>query len=243
MTFRLDASEPDVPLVPLSPNWFSGVSAVEVTSPEASKIVNDPQARAKALQALRIAIPSETYDPELSVGPELDGDDADCDKGQWCELFTRTAQTWPMFCLRLRLLVSRECGFDSSVCFCGLFCASHSCAPSPTAIGQNRPHEKIYLVCKAGAGLAASTFHARLLASLKQKKSLHEPRDESITRLPQSALAGRVASCPKVRYAIRKRRCRQRYHTQKSYNGQTHVTEDCKGQAKATVTVTRMTKN
>jgi len=150
IAFRLDANEPDAPLSVFSPAWFSGVSAVEVTGTVASRIVNDPSARAKAMQALRFAIPSETFDPDLTVGPELDGDATDCDKDRW------------------------ECGFDSSACFCGLFAATHSRAPTPTAVGQNRSHERVYLVVKAGAGLAAATFHARLLASLKQHKSLHD---------------------------------------------------------------------
>jgi len=150
VVFRLAGAESNAPIDIFSPNWFSGVSAIKLDTSKVRKILDDPQARAAALARLRDAIPSEMADTNITVGPELDCDDADRDKRDWVA------------------------GFDSPSCFVGLFLAEHSCAPDPTRRGLNRIHQAAWLVCKAGAGLAGATFHQRLVASLRKGATLEE---------------------------------------------------------------------
>ena len=93
---------------------------------------------------------SEMANSELRVEPKLDGDESDRDKDEWVA------------------------GFDSTSSFVGLFLAEHSMAPEPGRRGMHRIHQECYLVCKAGAGLAGATFHARLTAALRRGLSLEE---------------------------------------------------------------------
>lgn len=153
VTFRLDAREKDVPVQILSPDWGAGASAVRVEGHWANKLMSDPNARHAAMKKLREAIPSETFDSDLQVGPALDGDESDRDKAEW------------------------QAGFDGPGCFVGLFCAEHSRAPDPTKAGMNRCHQTTYLVCKAGAGQAGAIFHSRLVASLRTGVSLSDALD------------------------------------------------------------------
>jgi hypothetical protein len=150
VVFRFAGSEPHVPIDVFSPNWFSGVSGIKLDTRKVRKILDDPAARAAALVRLREAIPSEMADTNVTVGPELDCDDADRDKRDWTP------------------------GFDSSACFVGLFLAEHSCAPDQSRKGLNRIHQEAWLMCKAGAGLAASTFHTRLIGALRKGISLED---------------------------------------------------------------------
>jgi len=150
VVFRLAGAEPHVPIDILRPDWWSGVSAVKLDTAKVRRIIDDPEARAVALARVREAIPSEMADTSITVGPELDCDDADRDKRDW------------------------TAGFDSPSCFVGLFLAEHSCAPDPTRRGMNRIHQTAWLVCKAGAGLAGATFHQRLVASLRKGATLEE---------------------------------------------------------------------
>jgi hypothetical protein len=153
IVFRLAGNEADVPISIFNPSWFSGVSAVKVSGSFVNKILNDPAARAAALARLKDAIPSETADSSLHVGPALDCDETDHDKTEW------------------------TAGFDSPSCFVGLFSADHSTAPDPTKRGMNRTHQTTYLVCKAGSGIAGATFHARLIAALKKGGTLENCLD------------------------------------------------------------------
>ncbi|MAT09512.1 MAG: hypothetical protein CMM02_00760 [Rhodopirellula sp.] len=155
VVFRLAGAEPSAPIDIFSERWFSGISAIRIdtSKPDGARlraIIQDPRSRAAALQKLRDAIPSEMANSELQVGPKLDGDESDRDKDEWVA------------------------GLDSTSSFVGLFLAEHSMAPEPGRRGMHRIHQECYLVCKAGAGLAGATFHARLTAALRRGLSLEE---------------------------------------------------------------------
>lgn len=155
VVFRLAGDEPNVPIDIFSQSWFSGVSAIRIDAfkPAGARlraVLADPEARAEALAKLREAIPSETADSDLQVGPKLDCDESDRDTDEW------------------------TAGFDSASAFVGLFLAEHSMAPEPGRRGMHRIHQECYLVCKAGAGLAGSTFHARLTAALRRGATLED---------------------------------------------------------------------
>lgn len=133
-----------------SPNWFSGVSGVEIPTREAEMLLRDPVKRESALKALADSIPTEFGDEDITVGPELDCDEHDRDLKDW------------------------HAGFDSPGCCVGLYSASQYKNPDPSKTGISRPHKIYYLLCKAGAGIAAQTFHSRMSASLKKGFSLEE---------------------------------------------------------------------
>lgn len=56
----------------------------------------------------------------------------------------------------------------------GLYSAQQSRSPDPTLDGMHRAHHVYYLVCKAGGGIAAQTFHARLASALGKGTSLDD---------------------------------------------------------------------
>ena len=158
-----------------SPNWFSGVSAVQVPKEVAESLVSDPKNRKAALQRLVAAIPSETDSSDIQVGPGLDGDEHDRDLASWVA------------------------GFDGSGCCVGLYSAQQSCAPETNTAGMNRPHSTYFLVCKAGGGYAAQTFHSRLAASLSSGLSLDDclksetsPGAQALRRVGQAAQRNRA---------------------------------------------------
>ena len=109
-----------------------------------------PAHRKKCLQKLRDLIESQTADPDLVVGPHLDGDENDRDLSEW------------------------TAGFDGPACFVGLYSAEHSCAPEQCLRGRDRCHSTSFLVVKAGAGQAADQFHSRFMTALKAGASLSE---------------------------------------------------------------------
>ena len=150
VVFRLDATEKDVPQTVFSPAWGAGVSAIKVHGVWVDRILADPQHRQKCLAKLRSLIGSQTADPNLNVGPHIDGDENDRDVAEW------------------------TAGFDGPACFVGLYSAEHSCAPAQTLRGRDRCHSTSFLVVKAGAGQAADQFHARFMAALKTGGSLSE---------------------------------------------------------------------
>lgn len=150
VAFRLCGNTPKVPVDTLNAKLFTGISAIDVTGKVEPELLRDPARHASALQALKHAIPSQEHDPNLETGPCLLGDASDCDVEAW------------------------TAGFDTSSCFCGLFTAQHSCAPGAGMRGQNRVHEKMYLVVKAGGGIASATFQSRLVAALKGGATLRE---------------------------------------------------------------------
>lgn len=133
-----------------STNWFGGVSVVKVDEASAEGLLRNPAKRAAAMKKLAEKVPSEMASSDLTVGPELDGDDTDRDVKGW------------------------TAGFDSGSCCVGLYSARHSKGPSTGSVGMNRSYAEFYLVAKAGGGVAAQTFHSRLEAALNAGKSLDE---------------------------------------------------------------------
>lgn len=133
-----------------SPNWFAGVSVVKVDEEAAEALLRNPAKRAAAMKKLADKIPSEMHSSDVTVGPELDGDETDRDINGWVA------------------------GFDSGSCCVGLYSARHSRGPATGSVGMNRSYAEFYLVCKAGGGVAAQTFHSRLEASLNAGRSLDE---------------------------------------------------------------------
>ena len=150
IVFRFDATTKDVPTTAFSPAWGMGVSAIKVSGVWVDRILADSQHRQKCLQKLRALIQSQTADPDVVVGPHLDGDENDRDLKEW------------------------TAGFDGPACFVGLYSAEHSCAPDACLRGRDRCHSTNYLVVKAGAGQAADQFHSRFMTVLKQGHSLSD---------------------------------------------------------------------
>lgn len=150
VVLRLSGCDTDVNTDIFSPAWFTGVSAVVVPKEVAEPLMRDAPKRKEALKKLAANIASEMADSEIQVGPKLDGDENDRDVEGWV------------------------CGFDSSSCCVGLYSARQSRAPEAGLTGMNRAHNAYYLVCKAGGGVAAQTFHSRLMTSLKAGKTLDE---------------------------------------------------------------------
>ena len=150
VVFKLASEEQDVPSDIFSSRFFDGVTAVKLDDRDVEPLLKDPERRAAALQKLADEIPSEMTSSDINIGPDLDGDDADRDTCDW------------------------TAGFDSPACCVGLYCSEHSRAPEPGLAGNNRVHRLSFLVCRAGAGIAASTFHSRLLGALKKGKTLEQ---------------------------------------------------------------------
>lgn len=153
-TFRLSGDAPGLNASVFSPDWFSGLSIVqlkEVDGAKVEKAMANETTRAEMLKRLVNAIPSEIADPNLQVGPPLDCDDLERDN---------EGTDW-------------QFGLDTASSFVGLFAAEHSHAPEVGKLGMNRVHREYFLVCKAGAGVAASTFHSRLIAAASKGASLN----------------------------------------------------------------------
>lgn len=168
---RLNGAEPYVSTDIFSPNWFCGVSVVEIPNEKAEPLLSNEGRRRALLNTLSRAIPSEMQDSQLQVGPSLDGDDQDRDIEKW------------------------TAGFDSPGSCCGLYSALQSRAPEVTHTGMSRVHSSYYLVCKAGAGVAGQTFHARLTAALNQGATLDECLSEDGS--PGARALRRVANAAK----------------------------------------------
>ena len=161
VAMKLSGTEPELTAELFSPNWFSGVSAVAVPTEIAEPLIKDPRKRAATLTKLRDAISSEMEGADVQVGPELDGDEHDRDTAQW------------------------TAGFDSPGCCVGLYSAQQSRAPDASVQGMHRIHNTYFLVCKAGGGAAAQTFHSRLTAALGQGQSLDEALKQGESPGPQ----------------------------------------------------------
>jgi hypothetical protein len=162
VVMRLNGTEHDLRADVFTPNWFMGVSAVQVGTQEAEALLSDPARRCAALRALAEAIPSEMASSEVQVGPELDGEATDADSNPW------------------------QFGFDSPSCCVGLYAAEETRAPRAGVQGMDRVHKTYYLVCKAGGGVAAQTFHARLTAALSKGASLDEALEQGTEPGPQA---------------------------------------------------------
>tara|TARA_B100001109_G_scaffold243222_1_gene228860 strand:- start:32743 stop:34053 length:1311 start_codon:yes stop_codon:yes gene_type:complete len=154
VVMRICGSEPGLQPEVFSANWFGGVSLVQVPNHKAEVLLSDRRARREALAKLKDAVPSEMADSQLQVGPELSCDEQDRDCADWVA------------------------GFDGPSCCVGLYSALQSRSPDSTDSGMSRVHRSYYLACKAGAGMAAQTFHARLASALKGGATLDEALSE-----------------------------------------------------------------
>ena len=150
VAMKLSGTEPELSTDLFSPNWFSGVSAVQIPMEIAEPLIKDPRKRAAALAKIVASVPSEMEGADVQVGPDLDGDEHDRDTAAW------------------------QAGFDSPGCCVGLYSAQQSRAPDSSVQGMHRIHNTYFLVCKAGGGAAAQTFHSRLVAALGTGQSLDE---------------------------------------------------------------------
>jgi hypothetical protein len=132
-----------------SSDWGGGVSIIEVPTDIAEPLLADSKRRNAALKKLR-EIPSELADADISIGPGLEGDEDDRDLAGW------------------------KAGLDAASACVGLYSAKQMRAPEPSMSGFSRAHSVYFLVCRAGGGLAAQTFHSRLTTALRGGKSLDE---------------------------------------------------------------------
>ena len=133
-----------------SERWYDGVAAVPVDGARAARLLETPEARTRALATLCAAIPSELADAELCVGPPLD-----------CSAQERDTEGW-------------TAGFDHPACSVGLYAAEQRRSADPSVAGLERPHRQFFLVCRAGGGVAATTFHSRLTEQLRAGRTLNE---------------------------------------------------------------------
>lgn len=173
--FRLSGDAPSVPANLFSPDWCHGVSGVVLNSEAAARLnALAPNVLQARVEALAKAVNNDLVDHETQVGASLsvDGD--------------RDTESW-------------VAGFDSSSCCVGLYatddCVLHDGAPE----GSERVHRCYWLMCKAGAGVAAQEFSARLDIALKDAMSLNqclapgaEPGDEGLRRVASAARRNRA---------------------------------------------------
>ena len=170
VVMRLAGHERELRTDVFHPSWFTGVSAIPFPNDIAERLLADPEKRKRALNALVEAIPSEMASSDVQVGPELDGDHTGADAKPW------------------------QFGFDSPSCCVGLYAAQQACAPQVGLQGMDRIHQAYYLVCKAGGGVAAQTFHTRLTAALAKGASLDEALEQGIEPGPQALRRVAVAA-------------------------------------------------
>lgn len=168
---RLGGEEEGVHADLFSPSWFSGVSLMQVSTEKAEALLGNKAKRGEALRKLAEMTPSEMADANLQCGPELDCDERERDVTGWIP------------------------GFDSPSCCVGLYSATQKRCPEGVEAGMRRASRAYYLVCKAGAGTAGQTFHARLCASLKLGRSLNAALAPDGT--PGETALRRVASAAK----------------------------------------------
>jgi hypothetical protein len=162
IVMRLSGTETELNPEVFSANWFAGVSMVPIPPEVAEPLIRDPASRKAALERMRAAVASEMADSDVQVGPELDGDETDRDTKAW------------------------TAGFDSGSCAVGLYSARQSRAPDQGLAGMDRAHSAYYLVCKAGGGVAAQTFHARLSSALGRGLSLDQALESGSDPGPQA---------------------------------------------------------
>ena len=162
VVMRLSGADPELNPDIFSSNWFAGVSVVAVPNDIAESIIRDNARRTSVLKKLAAKIPSEMANSEIQVGPELDGDMSDRDSSGWIA------------------------GFDSGSCCVGLFSAHQSRIPENGTEGMSRAHSAYYLVCKAGGGVAAQTFHTRLCDALRSGKTLDQALESGDQPGPQA---------------------------------------------------------
>lgn len=142
VVYRLDTNSPVVDVSMFSPDWFTGVSIVAVSSEAVEPLLATQATRRRAISNLVDAILSETSDVELDVGPSLRMDrEGNADAAPW------------------------QCGFDGASCCAGLYSAEVSERLASNDPETSRAVRRYFLLCKAGGGVAAREFHDMLLAS------------------------------------------------------------------------------
>lgn len=180
VVFRLSGNETGLNTAIFSSDWFTGISLVKLKGNDVAYIeavLESSEKRAELLKELADTIQSEVSDSSVEVGPSLASDDNERDL---------EGTSW-------------NAGFDSTSCFVGIFSSAHSKVPDGGKPGMQRTHKDFYLVCRAGAGVAASTFHSRLIASLQKGSSLdqalesevNQPGPQSLRRLSMSGCRNR----------------------------------------------------
>ena len=146
IVFRLAGNEDGLNASIFPRDLFTGISIVKLSPHDASKVetaLNDVGKRKAMLQKLKSAVKSEMASTDLEVGPQLKCDDCDRDVDDW------------------------TCGLDGPSSFVGIYSAETSRSPDTGHTGMSRVHRELFIVCRAGAGVSASTFHSRLLSSLR----------------------------------------------------------------------------
>ncbi|MBE35389.1 MAG: hypothetical protein CMI16_07525 [Opitutaceae bacterium] len=162
VVMRLSGNDAEFPTEVFSPNWFTGVSLVSVPADVAEPLLKNPEKRTAALKKLATKIASELHDSELSIGPSILSDDNDRDVENW------------------------TAGFDSGNNCVGLYSALQNRAPENGLTGMSRAYKRYYLVCKAGGGVAAQTFHSRLITALQNGKTLDQALEGGTEPGPQA---------------------------------------------------------
>lgn len=175
VVLRLSGSDTGLDADVFSSDWYSGVSAVRVPNEIADALLRNPARRQAALKKLAAAVESENANSDFTAGPALEADDCDRDQASW------------------------KCGFDGSSCLLGLYSASQLASPIPEVKGLSREHEVFFLVCRAGGGVAAQTFHARLSAALREGRTLDQcllagdsPGPQALRRVAKAGRRNRV---------------------------------------------------
>ena len=183
VTFRLCGATGGVNPALFSHDWFSGVSLVRIRGCDVARVdalLEDPASRKALLERLKNRIQSQVADPDLQVGPQLESDELERDVED---------STW-------------KAGFDAPNCFAGIFSAEHSKVPEGGKSGMARVHKDYFLVCRAGAGVAASTFHSRLVASLQKGLSLDQALESEDSKPGAQALRRLTAAGTRNRARI-----------------------------------------
>lgn len=161
-----------LPLSLLDPRWGDGLSAIEIPeshSEELRRRVSDPNLRHEMCKLMLAAV--ERGD---AVGPHLD---PNADAGT----------AW-------------RHGFDHDECFVALHSTDHHGVPPGVDIANyERPIEKFYIVCRAGAGRAARDFHRMLSRAHADKLSFDalfgDDAHRSDQQLSATKMLGRVEVC------------------------------------------------
>lgn len=174
VVFQLEGESPVLSGGVFSPDWFTGVSILKVRPSEVSKVaalLDDPASRRNFLEHMKKQTNSDLFDSSIQVGPSLecDSDDRDVKDTTWVS------------------------GFDSPSSFVGLFSAENSRIPEGGTSANKRVFKEFFLACRAGGGVAASTFHARLLSGLASGLSLDALLEEDF-KTPGSQGLRRVAT-------------------------------------------------
>jgi hypothetical protein len=186
--FRLDGNDTGLNPSVFAHDWFSGLSIVRIPEGDAhkiEKIIETPSEKKRMLELLTTSIKSESVDSSIQIGPSLDCDEFERDK---------EGENW-------------DFGFDSSNSFVGVFSAQNPRPPENGTVGMLRAHKEFYIVCRAGGGVSASTFHARVLSALSKNvpleamfnsEGLHGPGPVALRRVATAGTRNRSRIIHKV---------------------------------------------